>query len=113
MVLFLFALGAVAVALYVGLMLREVPGFAEQRLGRLEELPADLGTWRVDKETAQGREAIARGESREVRTLFEPDDGLLSAGAFTHQARYRDAATGAILRSDPDRVTKRRRVRAS
>jgi hypothetical protein len=48
--LFIFLIGValVAVTAYVGVLLSVVPGLAEQRLGTLEDLPADLGVWTVD-----------------------------------------------------------------
>lgn len=105
--LFLVLLGVVGAGLYSWLFVREVPGFAEQRFGKLEELPTDLGKWRPDEESAEAEAARAEGLRREVRHWFDSDSGKL-----LFQARYRSTETNEIVRSDPDAVVKRKRVRA-
>ncbi|MCA9597928.1 MAG: hypothetical protein KC776_31670 [Myxococcales bacterium] len=114
LVVFLFILAGVAVALYLALMLREVPGFAEQRLGKLEELPPELGKWREDAESEEAARAKAEGLRREVRYTYDDAPSLLApAGRLTIQVRYRDRETNAIVRAEPDQVEKRRRVKAA
>ena len=88
--------------------MREVPGFAEQRFGKLEELPPDVGTWRTDTESNQAKQAASEQLEREVRHWWDSDKGKLFL-----QVRYRDATSRAIVRVDPDVVVKRRRVRVS
>lgn len=105
---FLAVLAVVAVSFYVAMMVREVPGFAEQRFGTLEELPENLGKWCED-ESSQGVAARAKGLRREVRLLHEPDAGFLSGDRIVRQVRYRDLETDDIVRVEPDRVYKRKR----
>ncbi len=108
---FLIILAIVAIALYVSLMMRFVPGFADQRLGKLEPLPEKLGEWKPD-ESQDALAATARGEIREIRYLFDPDAGLLSSGRLTLQVRYRDEVSNAIVRTEPDANIRRKRTRA-
>ncbi len=79
------------------------PGLKEERFGVLEPLPANLGKWEADGESADGKK-------REVRVMFE-DGGLLGAGKLTRQARLRDASTNEIVTVLPDEVLKRKRIR--
>jgi hypothetical protein len=102
---FLLLIGLVGGAFYLTLFMREVPGFAEQRFGKLEELPDDVGKWHPD-ESAEGRAAEMAGERREVRHWFDSDSNKL-----LFQVRYRSLETNEIVRADPDLVVKRKRVR--
>ena len=104
---FLVLVGLIGVTLYVTMFIREVPGFKEQRLGKLEELPADLGKWHRDQDSTEAKAAEAEGLIREVRHWLDSEKNRL-----LFQARYRDAKTNEILRADDDVVVKRRRVRA-
>lgn len=70
--------------------------------GRFEPPPANLGLW-----TAAGVEE-ASGQLREDRWLLP--DGRSRASYLLHQVRYRDAATGSILRVEPERRVRRKRV---
>lgn len=108
--LFLLALGGVAV--YLVFILREVPGMAEQRLGRLE-LPPDLGKWLADEESPDGERAKSEGMRREVRRLWDENAGFLGRGRLLEQVRYRDRETNEIVRVEPDRVLKPRRVKSA
>ncbi len=107
---FLILLAVVAIAIYVSLMMRFVPGFADQRLGKLEPLPDRLGEWVLD-DSDDAAAATARGEIREIRYLYDPDAGLLSAGKLTLQVRYREQASNAIVRTEPDANVRRKRTR--
>ncbi|HLV23018.1 MAG TPA: hypothetical protein VKZ49_19145 [Polyangiaceae bacterium] len=109
--IFLLIIAAVAVAVYLAFIFREVPGVAEQRLGSLAPLPEDLGKWRADTESEQGQRAAEEGLKREVRILHVSSTGLFGAERLVHQARYRDAKTNQIVRIDPERSERRRRVR--
>jgi hypothetical protein len=103
---FLVVVGLVGVALYVTLFVREVPGFAEQRFGKLEDLPADTGKWRQDPDSPEGKAAAAEGLRREVRHWFDSDKNKLS-----FQVRYRDAETNEIVKVEPDVAVKRKRIK--
>lgn len=75
---------------------------AEFFFGRLEALPDDLGRWHqvgVDPHT---------GLLREERSLLA--DGQPAAVHLLHQVRFRDPTTQAIVRAEPDRRLRRRRV---
>jgi hypothetical protein len=105
--IFLLGVALVAVTAYVGVLLSVVPGLAEQRLGTLEDLPADLGVWTLDAPAGN-----AEGELvREVRHLRQTEIGLLGGGRLIRQVRYRDVKTGAIVGVEPDVIVKRRRLR--
>jgi len=72
--------------------------------GRYEPPPRDLGTWRevgVDERT---------GLLREERLLLP--NGNPKAGRLVRQVRYRDPATRAIARVDPEQKVARRRLSA-
>ncbi len=100
-------------ALYLGLMLREVPGFAEQRLGKLEALPPHIGKWRTDEDSPEAETAAKEGLRREIRYMYDDAASLFAPGGkLTCQVRYRDAETNAIVRAEPERVIKRKRVKA-
>jgi hypothetical protein len=112
-VFYLFLLGVAAVGgiIYVFLIAGLVPGLKEERFGELEPLPPDLGVWRPDLDSFEARAAAERGEKREQRHLFHAP-GLFGAGRLVLQVRYRDAASNAIVRVEPDQPIKRRRIRA-
>ena len=73
-------------------------------LGRYEPLPADLGQWRQ-----LGRDPQT-GLLREERLLLP--SGRPNAARFVHQVRLRDPLTREILRVEPERHVRRRRVSA-
>lgn len=104
--LFLVIIAVLGIGIYLLFILPNVPGAVEERLGVLEPLPEDLGRWKTDQESPEGQAALARGQTREIRTLFEEQSGRL-----VHQARYRDQATGEIVAVDPDQRVKRRRIK--
>ncbi len=104
---FLVLVGLVGVALYVTLFVREVPGFSEQRFGKLEELPPDVGKWKPDPDSPEGRAAAAEGLRRETRHWFDSEKNRL-----LFQARYRSAESNEIVRVEPDQLVKRKRVKA-
>jgi hypothetical protein len=110
---FLLIVAAAGVAIYLLFILREVPGAAEERLGRLEDLPPDLGQWKKDEDSPEGKDALARGERREVRFFYDRTHGGFRGSRLLRQVRYRSAETNEILRAEPDELIKRRRVRSS
>jgi hypothetical protein len=101
----IFVIGAI---FYLFVIQREVPGVIEQRFGVLEALPENVGKWVVDTSSDDGKAAIARGLRREVRYWHEPGQKHL-----IKQVRYKNPATGAVVRVDPEEVIKRRRLKAS
>lgn len=104
--LFLVLLGLLGGAFYLAIFVLHVPGFAEERFGKLEPLPPDLGKWRPDTESNEARTAESDGLRREVRHWFDSDKKRLYL-----QARYRSVETSQVVRSDPDVLVKRKRVR--
>ncbi|HYP88354.1 MAG TPA: hypothetical protein VEQ59_09370 [Polyangiaceae bacterium] len=108
---YVFLLGVAAAGGVIYLFVAGMfPGLKEERFGVLEPLPANLGQWQVDDESAAGRAAAAAGKKLEVRMLFE-DGGLLSSGKLTRQSRERDARTNEIVAVLPDELVKRKRIR--
>ncbi len=109
--LMLLFVGIAAVAVYLLVVFREVPGAVTERWGELEGLPDDLGEWATDDESEAAVDAAQRGLKREVRTWREPGTGFLGKDRLLLQVRYRSLATGEIDSAEPDRVLKRRRIK--
>jgi hypothetical protein len=85
---------------------REVPGGWDRRFGVEEALPDDVGRWKVDDDSEDGRAAAQQGLRRETRLFHDARTGKL-----TRQARHRNPATNAIVRVESDVPVQRRRVR--
>jgi hypothetical protein len=106
--------GFLAVAYVIGRLIyflvidRAVPGSWDRKYGMLEPLPPDVGTWKTDDESDEGRAAILQGLRRETRLFHDP----AAATTLLRQARYRNVATGAVTRVDPDVRVRRKRVKA-
>jgi hypothetical protein len=109
--LMLLFFGIAAVAVYLLVVFREVPGAVTERWGELEGLPDDLGEWSVDDESEAAIEARQRGQVREVRTWRDAGAGWFGRDRLVLQVRYKSADTGEIEGAEPDRVLKRRRVK--
>ena len=109
--LMLLFIGIAAVAVYLLVVFREVPGAVTERWGDLEGLPGDLGQWVVDLDSEAANDARERGLVREVRTWREPGTGWFGRDRLMLQTRYRNADTGEIESAEPDRVIQRRRVK--
>jgi hypothetical protein len=107
---FLVILGLLGIGIYVVFMMREVPGIADQRIGRIV-LPDDVGKWKSDEDSPQARDAEREGLKREVRFFWDGEHGLLRRGRLLKQVRYRNRETNAIERTEPDEVVKLKRVR--
>lgn len=108
---YLFLLGVAAAGGIIYLFVAGLfPGLKEERFGVLEPLPPNLGQWESDDESAAGHAAIAAGQRREVRLLFE-EGGLLGSGKLTRQARLRNASTNEIVAVLPDEIVKRKRIK--
>jgi hypothetical protein len=103
---FLMVVAITGIALYLFVILREVPGAAEERLGIYEDLPQNINKWQPDADSAEGKQALAQGLQREVRLYFAE-----SKKKLIRQVRYRSASTNAIERVEPDVVIKRKRVK--
>lgn len=110
--LFLLVVAALGVAVYLLFIFKLVPGALEERVGVLEPLPEDVGKWRIDEHSADGRAARDRGEKREERLFFEESQGLLAQGRLVRQVRYRNAASNSIERVEADEPVKRKRIRS-
>jgi hypothetical protein len=110
-VVFVVAVAALGFVLYLTVMFSSIPGAVDERLGKLEELPSDLGTWVVDRTSEAGQRALASGKQREVRTLHEPG-GLLKRPTLIVQGRLRDLQTGEIEDVEPEQRHVRRRKKA-
>lgn len=109
--LMLLFIGISAVAVYLLVVFREVPGAVTERWGELEGLPEDLGQWVVDLDSEAANEARERGQVREVRTWREPGTGWFGRDRLVLQIRYRNADSGEIEDAEPDRVIRRRRFK--
>ena len=108
---FLVLVAVLGVGIYVLFILRLVPGAAEERFGVLEPLPSDVGKWKLDESSPEGKSALSSGLRREERLFHEERGGLLGAGKLVKQVRYRNAETNAIERVESDRAVKRKRVK--
>jgi hypothetical protein len=109
--LLLAVIAVAAVAVYVLVVFKEVPGAISERWGELEGLPANLGEWTPDEASPQALVARERGQAREVRTWRELGGGRFGRDRLLLQVRYRDLTSGAIHSSEPDVELKRRRIK--
>jgi hypothetical protein len=103
---FLLIVGLLSLGLYVLFVLNLVPGAKEERLGVLEPLPPDTGTWKADAETEAAKAAQKDGLVREVRHYFYEAENRLVL-----QVRYKQPDTGEVVRVDAEQPVKRRRIR--
>jgi len=103
---FLLLVAAIGVGVYLTFIFQNVPGMKEERLGKLEPLPPDVGTWKMDEESAAARAAAGEGLRREVRVFYDE-----SKNRLYEQVRYRAQDSAEIVRVDPDRQLKRRRIK--
>ncbi len=105
-------IAAVGGLVYFFFAMSSVPGAKEERFGKLEALPEDLGKWKVDENSQEARDARAEGLIREMRYFYHEPQGFADSGRLVLQARYRDANTKKIARIEPERNVQRRRVRS-
>jgi hypothetical protein len=109
---FLFCLALAFVGGVIYLFIQSyVPGLVEQRFGVLEALPEDIGKWKSDDESEEGKAAAARGLRREER-LFHDPNARGGGGKLVRQVRYRNRATNEIVKVEPDEIVKRKRIRS-
>jgi len=104
--LFLVVVGILALGVYVLFIFNLVPGAKEERIGVLEELPSDVGKWKVDESGEGSAKATAEGLVRETRHYFYE-----AAGKLVFQVRYKQPETGEIVSVEPEVPVKRRRIR--
>lgn len=107
---FLLLLAVAGVGVYLVFFMREVPGAAEERFGRVE-LPPDIGKWKTDADSPEAKRAEQQGLRREERLLWDADAGFLRRGRLLKQVRYRSIETNAIEGVEPDQVIKVERVK--
>lgn len=103
---FLLICGAIGIGIYLLFIMNLVPGAAEERIGVLEPLPSDIGKWKEDHDSEEGKRAASEGLVRELRQYFYETNSRL-----VRQVRYRNRETGEIVRTEPEQTVKRRRVR--
>ena len=97
--------------IYVVIVMMEVPGMAEERLGVFEALPENLNRWVIDRESEAGKAALERGLQRETRLFVDPAGGVLGRERLLRQARYRNLQTDEIVSVDPDQRYRRKRIK--
>ncbi|SRR5690606_7113881 len=105
------AIAIIPIIVYGIIVLLEIPGLAQERLGELEPLPEDLNQWKPDHETEAGKAALARGAVREVRIWLDPAGGWLGRERLMQQVRYRNLKTDEIEAVEPDKRIRRKRRR--
>lgn len=88
---------------YIVLTLLVIPGLAEERLGKLEPLPADAEQWKTDPD------GETPGVQRETRLWIDRD--MLGRQRITRQIRYVDEHTGEVVATEPDQRVRRRRIK--
>lgn len=103
---FLVLVGIAGLGVYVLFIFNLVPGVQDERLGVLEPLPPDVGTWKVDDSSELAARARADGLVREVRHYYYEGKNKL-----VRQVRYKQADSGDIVRVEPDEIVKRKRRR--
>ena len=109
---FLALVSALGVGVYLLFIFKLVPGAMEERLGVLEPLPEDVGKWKLDEDSADGKAALQVGRKRELRLFFEEGQGIFARGRLVRQVRYRNAQSNAIEEVEPDLPVKRKRIKA-
>lgn len=100
----MLVIAALGSGAYLVLFLTHVPGAGEERLGVYEPLPENVGKWVLDPELT------SEGLVRERRVLF--DGSPEGSGKLTHQERFRNPETREIVSVTPERIEKRRRIKA-
>ncbi len=98
---FLLVVGAIGAIAYLAMFMSHVPGAADERLGKLQELPQELNEWVEDAKRTED------GLIRETRYLMSDT----TTTRLTLQVRLRDPNTRDIVRVEPEKNIKRRRVR--
>jgi hypothetical protein len=107
---FVLFVGLAGILVYVLVVYRAIPGAVEERLGKLQALPENLGNWQIDEDSEEAKSARAAGRIREVRWFYREANGWFGKELLVRQIRYRDDS-GAIVHTEPDQVERRRRIR--
>jgi hypothetical protein len=102
---FLFIVAAIGAISYVLMFFSHVPGAKDERLGVLEDLPADLGTW-IEEETDEA------GLIKEKRYLLADSSGV-DLSRLVIQVRYKNPDTSEIVRVLPEQSYRRKRRRGA
>jgi hypothetical protein len=110
-VIVLLVAAALGTSVYLAIMYSSIPGAVDERLGKLEDVPQDVGKWVTDTESELGKQALAKGKQRETRTLHERG-GLFQRETFVRQARTRNPETGEIETVEPEQRAPRRRLKS-
>lgn len=95
--------------LYVVVTMTVIPGLREERFGKRDPLPGDLGEWKPDMDSDEGKAALADGLQREQRIWLEETRSFLGQ-RLLRQVRYRNLTTGEVDRVEPDRPVRRREL---
>jgi hypothetical protein len=106
--LFVVLIGGLGTLAYLAIMLNAVPGAIDERLGKLEELPENLGVWRQDESSTEGAALAAQGKRLEERYLLEAG-GLFRRQTLVKQTRVRELASNDIVEVRPEERSPRRR----
>ncbi len=109
--LLMIAIAFLAAGIYLFFAMSSVPGAKAERFGALEDLPEDVGKWKVDENSAAARRASEAGLLREVRHFYHEPQGFAGSGRLVLQVRYRNAETRRIARIEPEQPVERRRIR--
>ena len=97
--------------IYAVVVMAYIPGLADERLGVLEELPEDVGEWKIDTNSAQARSAQAEGLVCETRLWRDGGSDFLGREKILRQVRYLDPETREVVRAEKDVRIKRKRVK--
>lgn len=109
--LFLLLVAAVGVVAYLVFFMSHVPGAKEERFGKLEPLPEDLGRWKTTEEGPEASAAEREGLRREERLVLPDASGVSTARHLVKQVRYRSLETNEIVRIEPEQRIERVRRR--
>jgi len=97
---------------YFFFVMSSVPGAREERFGKFEALPPDVGKWKVDETSEAAAQAARDGLIREVRHFYHEPQGFAGGGRLVLQVRYRNKQTQKISHIEPEQTVERRRVKA-
>lgn len=112
MLYFIFlAIAIIPCVIYAIVVMMEIPGLADERLGVLEELPEDIGEWKIDTDSPQARAAETEGQSCETRLWLVSGGDFLGREKILRQVRYLDKESGEVVRVEKDVRVKRKRVK--
>lgn len=105
---FVVLIGGLGTLAYLAIMFNAVPGAIDERLGKLEELPENLGVWQHDETSPEGASLASLGKRLEVRYLLEAG-GLFRRQTLVKQTRVRELTSNEIVEVRPEERSRRRR----